>query len=78
MADKPYRVTSDNTGLGFWFRFRWRLAYIASSIYGSADRQASLDPKRELRKERAARLIAAYRDQGQEPSDALLRAVREG
>jgi len=65
MADKPYRVTSDNTGLGFWFRFRWRLAYIASSIYGSADRQASLDPKRELRKERAARLIAAYRDQGQ-------------
>jgi hypothetical protein len=78
MAEKPYRVTGDSTGLGFWFRFRWRLAYIASSIYGSADRQASLDPKRELRRERAARLIAGYRSQGQEPSEALLRATREG
>ncbi|MDI3330796.1 MAG: hypothetical protein QJR09_08695 [Micrococcus sp.] len=78
MAEKPYRVTDDNTGLGFWYRFRWRLAYIASSIYGSADRQASLDPKRELRKERAARLIAAYQEQGREPSQVLLRAAREG
>ena len=60
----------------------WELGYRPSGSSGAFSAfpagQASLDPKREMRKERAARLITGYQGQGQEPSEALLRAAREG
>ncbi|MCT2088705.1 hypothetical protein M3D92_05265 [Micrococcus terreus] len=71
MSQKAYSVTSDRTGLGLGYRIGWRLSYIATSIYGSADRQGTLDPRSQLRQERARRLMDGYREQGIEPPTEL-------
>ena len=75
MSQKAYSVATDRTGLGLGYRLRWRLAYIVTSIYGSADRQGTLDPRAQLRQERAHRLMTAYREQGTEPPAELRQLV---
>lgn len=77
MSTKAYSVTTDRTGLGLGYRVGWRLAYLATSIYGSADRQGTLDPRAQLRQERARRLLAGYRERGMEPP-AELRQILGG
>ena len=46
----------DNTGLGLGYRFAWRLEYIGVSCFGPAQHMPATDPKRRLRRERAARV----------------------
>jgi hypothetical protein len=67
MSEKPYSVTTDRTGLSLGYRLGWRLAYMVTFITGSASRQGTLDPSAQLRRERARRLVAAYRARGEEP-----------
>lgn len=69
---KRYSVVDDPTGLPFGYRFRWRFIYIASSIYGPANRQGSLDPRKQLRHDRAVHLLAGYRREGKQPPAELL------
>lgn len=75
MSAKPYSVSTDRTGLGLGYRLGWRLAYMVTFITGSASRQGTLDPSAQLRKERARRLIAAYRTRGEEPPARALDAA---
>jgi hypothetical protein len=69
---KAYSVVGDKTGLSGWFRFRWRFIYIASSTFGPASRQGTLDPRKQLQKERAVKLLEGYRAVGQQPPPELL------
>lgn len=79
MREKPYSVTTDRTGLSFGYRLGWRLAYMVTFITGSASRQGTLDPSAQLRRERARRLVEAYRARGQEvPAGALSTAGYAG
>ena len=77
MSQKASSAATDRTGLGLGYRVGWRLAYLATSIYGSADRQGTLDPRAQLRQERARRLLDGYRAQGAEPP-AELRQILGG
>ncbi|REE04476.1 hypothetical protein [Citricoccus muralis] len=69
---KAYSVVRDKTGLGAWFRFQWRFIYIASCTFGPASRQGTLDPRKQLQKERAVKLLQGYRNTGQQPPAELL------
>ncbi|MFC4371806.1 hypothetical protein [Citricoccus nitrophenolicus] len=73
MSGKAYSVTSDTTGLSLGFRLRWRLAYMATYVTGSASRQGTLDPSAQLRRDRAQRLLQGYRSQETEPPAELVR-----
>ncbi|MEO9249087.1 hypothetical protein ABDK96_15490 [Citricoccus nitrophenolicus] len=76
MSGKAYSVTSDSTGLGFGFRLRWRLAYMATYVTGSASRQGTLDPSAQLRRDRAQRLLKGYQAEGTEPPAELTRIAQ--
>lgn len=77
MKAKAYSVTADTTGLGLGFRLRWRLAYMATFVTGSASRQGTIDPSALMRRDRAQRLLQGYRDQDTEPPAELTRIARE-
>ena len=72
MREKPYSVTTDRTGLGLWYRLGCRLAYMVTFVTGSASRQGTLDPSAQLRRERARRLVEAYRARDEEPPAGAL------
>lgn len=76
MSGKAYSVTTDTTGLSLGFRLRWRLAYMATYVTGSASRQGTLDPSAQLRQDRAQRLLKGYQAEGTEPPAELTRFAR--
>lgn len=76
MSSKAYSVTSDTTGLSSGYRLRWRLAYMATFVTGSASRQGTIDPNAQLRRDRAQRLLQGYQDQGIEPPAELMRIIQ--
>lgn len=75
MSEKPYSVTTDRTGLSFGYRLGWRLAYMVTFVTGSASRQGTIDPSTQLRRERARRLVDAYRARGHQPPAGALTAA---
>jgi hypothetical protein len=75
MSAKPYSVTTDRTGLSFGYRLGWRLAYMVTFVTGSASRQGMIDPSAQLRRERARKLVTAYRARGGEPPAGALEAA---
>ncbi|MEW1982020.1 hypothetical protein AB0333_13985 [Citricoccus sp. NPDC079358] len=74
---KIHLLEKDNTGLSLGYRLLWRIRYAANDVYGPASRQAGLNPREALRVERAQRVAAAYREQGEEPPPAIRRASGE-
>ena len=68
----------DNTGLGLGYRFAWRLEYIGVSCFGPAQHMPATDPKRRLRRERAARVIAAHEARGTEAPEWVRQIVETG
>lgn len=74
----PYRIEDDVTGLGRWYRLRWKAGYTMLSILGPANRQPEIDPRAQMRRERAARLLESYAAAGQEPPADLHVLARHG
>lgn len=75
MNTRPYSVTTDRTGLSLGYRLGWRLAYMVTFVTGSASRQGTIDPSTQLRRERARRLVEAYRARGEQPPAGALKAA---
>ncbi|WBL19974.1 hypothetical protein [Citricoccus sp. NR2] len=78
MGFVPAVLSDDHTGLSRWYRIRWTVLYTVLSIFGPADRQTGIDPRAQLRQERARLTVAGHRDAGTEPSAELLRMVESG
>lgn len=74
----PAREPQDNTGLSLGYRFLWRLQYVGLSVLGPAGRPSHADPRKNLRRERARRVIAAHAEQGTQPPAEVLRIAVEG
>ncbi|MGO1183233.1 MAG: hypothetical protein ACTHZ5_09495 [Micrococcaceae bacterium] len=78
MGFVPVALSEDSTGLTRWYRFRWTVLYTVLSIFGPADRQTGIDPRAQLRQERARLTLAGHRERGTEPSAELLRISEAG
>lgn len=68
----------DNTGLGLGYRIGWRLEYIGVSCFGPAQHVPATDPKRRLRRERAARVIAGHEAKGTQAPEWVREIVASG
>lgn len=68
----------DNTGLGLGYRFVWRMEYIGVSCFGPAQHMPDTDPKRRLRRERAAKVIAAHEARGTQAPEWVREIVANG
>jgi hypothetical protein len=75
--EKTHSLLKDNTGLSLGYRILWRIRFAANDVYGPASRQPGLNPREQLRVERAQRVATAYRTQGKEPPPNVLRAAAE-
>jgi hypothetical protein len=75
--EKSHRLVKDNTGLSLGYRILWRIRHAANDVYGPASRQPGLNPREQLRVERAQRVATAYRTQGKEPPPNVRRAAGE-
>lgn len=75
--DKIHPLVKDNTGLSLGYRILWRIRFAANDVYGPASRQPGLNPREQLRVERAQRVATAYRTQGKEPPISVRRAAGE-
>lgn len=75
--EKIHPVVKDNTGLSLGYRILWRIRHAANDVYGPASRQPGLNPREQLRVERAQRVATAYRAQGKEPPPLVRRAAGE-
>ena len=58
---------ADNTGLSLGYRVMWRIRYIGASAFGPAQLGDAMDPKENLKRERAARVAAAHKAAGTTP-----------
>lgn len=76
--NKLIPLLQDRTGLTTWYRLKWRSQYMIFTIWGSADRQAGIDPRAQLRKERAGRIVRAHEDQGTEASAEIVAMAQAG
>ena len=65
----------DTTGLTPWYRFLLRLKYIGLDIYSTASRQPGINPREQLRKERAEKVAQAYRARGEELPISVRHAI---
>jgi hypothetical protein len=75
--EKIHPLVKDNTGLSWGYRILWRIRHAANDVYGPASRQPGLNPREQLRVERAQRVATAYRTQGKEPPPNVRRAAGE-
>jgi hypothetical protein len=75
--EKIHPLVKDNTGLSLGYRILWRIRHAANDVYGPASRQPGLNPREQLRVERAQRVATAYRTQGKEPPPNVRRAAGE-
>lgn len=75
--EKSHPLLKDNTGLSLGYRVMWRIRFAANDVYGPASRQPGLNPREQLRVERAQRVATAYRTQGKEPPRLVRRAAGE-
>ncbi|MDI3330330.1 MAG: hypothetical protein QJR09_06265 [Micrococcus sp.] len=75
--EKSHPLVKDNTGLSLGYRILWRIRFAANDVYGPASRQPGLNPREQLRVERAQRVATAYRTQGKEPPASVRRAAGE-
>ncbi|WP_210417127.1 hypothetical protein [Citricoccus sp. SGAir0253] len=75
--ERVHPLVKDNTGLSLGYRILWRIRYAANDVYGPASRQPSLNPREQLRVERAQRVATAYRTEGREPPPEVRRAAGE-
>ena len=64
----------DTTGLGWGYRFAWRMEYFFVTFTGPAQQSGPADPKARLRLRRAERVASAYERTGRAVPDAV-RAV---
>jgi hypothetical protein len=74
-SQKVHRLVRDNTGLSLGYRIMWRIRYAANDVYGPASRQPGLNPREQLRVERAQRVVTAYQSQGKVPPPEVRRAA---
>jgi hypothetical protein len=74
-SQRIHPLVKDKTGLSLGYRIMWRIRYAANDIYGPASRQPGLNPREQLRVERAERVATAYRVQGKEPPPEVRRAA---
>ncbi|MFC7401642.1 hypothetical protein [Citricoccus sp. GCM10030269] len=72
IRQKTYVIANDTTGLDFGFRIWWRFIYIAACTFGPASRQGTLDPRKQLLKERAVKLLEGYEKARRQPPAELV------
>lgn len=76
-VDRTHPVVHDTTGLSRGYRFRWRLKYLGLHVFSTASRQPGINPREQMRVERAQKVAAAHRARGDEPSAEIRHAIGE-
>ena len=74
-TERTHPLVHDNTGLSPWYRFLWRLKYIGFDIYSTASRQPGINPREQLRRDRAQKVAQAYRARGEQPPTSVRHAT---